>query len=67
MTTAYRIQRGTLSGAYETCYQTESEKAAWRAYFKTRITAGEKKRIQERRGKCGEWQNKKKPERNYWT
>lgn len=64
--TTYRIQRGTLSGAYGTCYRTESEKAAWRAYIETRITAGEKKRIQERIGKSGNWKDKKN-DKEYWT
>ena len=63
----YRIQRGTLSGAYDTCYSTESEKAAWRAYFATAITAGEKKRIQEKIGKLGNWKDKSRPDKEYWT
>lgn len=66
MATAYRIQRGTLSGAYNTCYQTQHEKAAWRAYDETKITAGEKKRIQERRGDAGVWRNRKS-DKEYWT
>jgi hypothetical protein len=65
--TNYRVQRGSLRGGYDTVYRTQSEKAAWRAYFKTLITAGEKKRIQERIGKTGNWKNKAKPEKEFWT
>jgi hypothetical protein len=64
---SYRIQRGRLRGGYDTVYRTTSEKAAWRAYFETHITEGEKKRIQERIGKTGNWKDKAMPERKFWT
>jgi hypothetical protein len=66
MTTTYTIQRGTLSGSFETVYSTRHVKAAWKAYFKTRITTGEKKRIQEKRGKLGTPRTLKS-DREYWT
>ena len=62
----YRIQRGTLAGPYRTVATRVSERSAWMAYFKTVIQAGEKKRIQEKIP-GGDWRNKTKPERVYWT
>ena len=66
MLTTYTIQRGTLAGNYETVYSTRFSAAAWRAYFETRITTGEKKRIQEKRGKLGT-PITLKTDREYWT
>lgn len=60
MTSTYRIQRGKLSGGYKTVYMTDSSGAAWTAYRKTKIKAGEKKRIQEDGRTI-------KSEREYWT
>jgi hypothetical protein len=42
----YRIQRGTINGRYETCYETNSRPAAWRAYKETGTPPGYKKRLQ---------------------
>jgi hypothetical protein len=47
MAIEYIIQRGTLAGQYKTVARRQSVKSAWRAYFETVITTGEKKRLQE--------------------
>lgn len=69
MTIAYRIQSGTLSGRYVTTYRTRSRRAAWRAYFATAITTGEKKRIVEVKsfsnGTSAE--HVMKTDKEYWT
>ena len=66
MTPTYLIQRGTLSGTYRTVAKRVSEKSAWRAYFETVIQAGEKKRLQEKRGREGLPRTIKR-DREYWT
>lgn len=47
MKITYRVQRGKLNGSFKTCYSTNSEAAAKRAYGATQIKDGEKKRLQE--------------------
>jgi len=62
----YQIEFGKLNGNYKVLYKTQSGRAAWRAFYETAITSGEKKRIRVKKGRAGQWRILKR-ERAYWT